>query len=83
MAGVKKLPPVNCFRFAPLPLDAKGALNGRETRELCEILRVVSSGSANRFVGREVKALCDRSKEVRAVRSTNVAGSEVNLLLCN
>jgi hypothetical protein len=83
MVGVKKLPPVNWFRFAPLPLDTKGALNGMETRELYEILRIVRSGSANRFIGREVRELCDRSKEVKAVRSPNVAGSEVSLLLCN
>jgi len=47
------------------------------------MLRIVSSGSANRFVGREVRALCDKSKEFKAVRSPNVAGSEVSLLLCS
>jgi hypothetical protein len=83
MVGVKKLPLVDWFRFVPFPIDAKGALNGMEVRELCEILRVVRSGSAKRFFGREVRALCDKSKDVRAVMSPNVAGSEVSLLLCS
>lgn len=81
--GVKKLPPVACLLREPLLAEANGALKGREVRELWEILRVVSSGSANTFVGREVSELCDRSKVVSAVRSPNVVGRDTSLFLCS
>lgn len=79
MTGMKKL----------LVLEANcglaflnGALNGREVNLLCEILRVVSSGRAQMFVGKEVRELWDKSSTVRAQRSPSESGSCSSLLLC-